>query len=62
MKLLASAPTQQAIVELINSYFHTKVTLVLSDNGKFSVYNSKGIIEGFEVSVKRNRYRFECKG
>lgn len=54
-KLLASAPTEQGIIDSISRFFGgATVTL----NGE-QVSTLKGICEGLRVVKKKGRYRFE---
>lgn len=55
-KLLASAPSETAILDCIKRYFYGGNFTV--QNG--IVHNSRGAIQGFRVIHKGKRYRFEC--
>ena len=57
-KLLASSYSEDGILELIERYFYSNCTL--SQSGKvFNIYSKYGQLNGFRVSVKGDRYRFE---
>ena len=55
-KLLASSGSLEGINECINRYFYSNIFIDI-ENG--TVSNSRGIIAGFRVIIKKNRYRFE---
>lgn len=54
-KLLASAPTEQGIIDSISRFYGGST---ISLNGE-QVSTLKGICDGFRVIKKKNRYRFE---
>jgi hypothetical protein len=59
-KLLASAGDQAGIVSMIQKYWFSKnVRLSEIVPGHWAVYNNDKKIEGFQVILKKNRYRFE---
>jgi hypothetical protein len=54
-KLLASAPTEQAILESIKRFYCGSNVSIQGEQ----ISNSKGILEGVRVVKKKGRYRFE---
>lgn len=54
MKTLATAPTEERLIKMISQFFMGS-TITIKD-GK--VYNSKGLINGFETKQKGKRYLF----
>lgn len=62
-KLIGSAPTLEALNELINKYFFTRVQLKKIENeDRWALFNSKGLLGGCHVIKAKNRYRFERCG
>ena len=57
-KLLASAPTRERLVGLINEYFYSKNFTVTEDNRVFNTKTDK-FFDGYTVETKRNRWIFK---
>ena len=60
-KLVGSTPSLETMLEhLENNYFFSKIEISESDKpGHYTLANSKGIIEGFRIIKKKNRFRLE---
>jgi hypothetical protein len=54
--VLASSPTKEGIINLINKYWYSKNYTVNFDTGE--VIGLKGIMQGFRVREKKGRYQF----
>lgn len=54
-KLVISSPNIEALLESTTKFFYFSNIRFEGDK----VYNSKGLIEGFRVAKKGNRYRLE---
>ena len=55
VKKLATASTIENLEKLINHYFYSTTCKIEGSN----VVNSKGIVKGFEVVNKKQRYIFQ---
>ena len=53
--LIASAPTEKALLKIVQSYFYSP-GIFFADN---EVHNSTGAIKNFAVTQKGSRWRFE---
>lgn len=56
MKILSS-PTKEGVIKAINQYYYSSTFTVNFETGEVS--NSKGILKGAKVSLKKGRYLFE---
>jgi hypothetical protein len=56
-RLLASSPDLESLVALIRKYFYSP-SITVGKEPEYSISNSKGIIEGFLIERKKNRFRF----
>lgn len=54
-KLMISSPSLEALLDCTSKFFYSSNIRFEGDK----VYNSKGLIEGFRVAKKGNRYRLE---
>jgi len=59
MDKIASSPTKEGIVKLINQFYYTSTCAVNFKTGEVS--NSKGIIESVKVEFKKHRYILSFK-
>jgi hypothetical protein len=62
-KLIATSPSKERMEKLIQNFWHaSRVELTEIVPGEFAVSNARGIVPGFKVVVKKDRYRFEFHG
>ena len=54
MQKIASSPTKEGIVKMINQYYYSSTFTVNFETGEVS--NSKGILSGAKVEFKKGRY------
>jgi hypothetical protein len=57
-KLIGSAPTLDALLNLIKQRYGWNITHV---DVQGAVYNSNGVIDGVRVIERKGRYRFEME-
>jgi hypothetical protein len=58
-RLIASAPSREQLIKLLNAFFFSKVSLLETLDGSFDVHNSKGLIVGIAVRNHKGRWRAE---
>jgi hypothetical protein len=60
--LYASSGSEEGILKLIERFYcGTKCTLKKISEKEYEIYNSKGLINGTRVVVKRKRFRLEAR-
>jgi|694.fasta_scaffold49924_8 hypothetical protein len=59
-KLLATSPTLDRMVDVINKYYYsTTFYLEKKNDTEYNVYNKNGLLKDLIVKKKGGRYRFE---
>jgi hypothetical protein len=58
--VIATSPTKEGIINLINKYWYSKNYTVNFDTGE--VIGLRGIMQGVRVREKKGRYQFEKEG
>ena len=60
-KLIGSAGSLEDIQKAISKWYYSDVTLKQVNDKEWEVHNSKGLIDGVKVTLKKGRYRFEME-
>lgn len=58
-KMIGSGPTLEGLSKKISEYFYSATFLVETRPDHWLVFNAEGIIQGFKVIKKKDRFRFE---
>lgn len=57
-KLIGSAGSLEDMKKLLERYFYSKIE-ISAVNGGYEIFNSTKKIEGFSLTEKKGRFRFE---
>lgn len=57
-KLLASSSSIEGITTLIKEYFFSPNITLQYNKDHWDIYNTKGLIENFEIIKTKKRYKF----